>query len=97
MSAEPVELVTLREAGTVETSPVEDAVTTAGGERVRREREVYFANRGFVATPIGDRQALAVGKAVDGPATFEESGCTSLLPPQTTAEIPEDRNLRVDL
>jgi hypothetical protein len=45
MSAEPMELVTLRAAGTVETLPVEDGVTTAGGERVRREREVYFANR----------------------------------------------------
>lgn len=97
MSAEPVELVTLRAAGTVETPPVEDEVTTAGGERVRREREVYFANRGFVATPIVDRQALAVGEAVDGPATLEESGCTSLFPPQTTAEIPEDGNLRADL
>lgn len=97
MPAKPVELVTHRAVGTVETPPVEDEVTTAGGEWVRREREVYFVNRGFVATPIVDRQTLAVGEAVDGPATLEELGCTSLLPPQTTTEIPEDGNLRVDL
>jgi hypothetical protein len=45
MSAEPMELVTLRAAGTVETPPVEDEVTAGSGERVRREREAYFANR----------------------------------------------------
>jgi len=97
MEDEPVELVTLRAAGTVETPPVEDEVATAGGEKVRRERDVYFANRGFVETPIVDRQTLAVGEVIDGPAILEESGCTSLLPPQTTAEVTADGNLRVDL
>lgn len=67
------------------------------GGRIPPEREVYFVNRGFVVTPIVDRQALAVGEAVDGPASLEESGRMSLLPPLTTAEIPEDGNLPVDL
>jgi len=82
----------LRAVGTVE-----DEVVAAGGEQVHREREVYFANRGFVTTPIVDRHALAVGEVVDGPAILDESGCTSLLPTQTTAEVSEDGNLRVDL
>lgn len=97
MPDEPVELVTLRAAGTVETPPVEDEVTTGGDEQVRREREVYFANRGFTTTPVVDRHALAVGETVAGPVILEESGCTSLLPPQTTAEVSADGNLRVDL
>jgi N-methylhydantoinase A len=97
MPDEPVELVTLRAAGTVETPPVEDEVTTAGDEQVRREREVYFANRGFTTTPVVDRHALAVGETVAGPVILEESGCTSLLPPQTMAEVSADGNLRVDL
>ena len=97
MPNEPVELVTLRAAGTVETPPVEDEVSTVGDERIRREREVYFENRGFVTTPIVDRQELAVGEVVDGPAILEESGCTILLLPRTTAEVSEDGNLRVDL
>ncbi|OYR95482.1 hypothetical protein DJ71_01565, partial [Halorubrum sp. E3] len=62
MEDEPVELVTLRATGTVETLPVEDEVPVAGGEQTHREREVYFADRGFVATPIVDRHALAVGE-----------------------------------
>lgn len=97
MPDEPVELVTLRTAGTVETLPIEDAVSVTGGDRVRREREVYFADRGFVTTPVVDRGALAVGETVDGPAVLEESGCTSLLPPGITAEVTADGNLRIDL
>ena len=97
MPDEPVELVTLRAAGTVETLPVEDEVSAAGGDRGRREREVYFADRGFVTTPVVDRRALAVGETVDGPAILEESGCTSLLPPDITAKVSPDGNLRIDL
>jgi N-methylhydantoinase A len=97
MPEEPVELVTLRAAGTVETPPVEDEVTAGSGELVQHERETYFADRGFVSTPVIDRGVLAVGEVVEGPAILEESGCTSLLPPETTAEVSTDGNLRVDL
>ncbi|OYR85171.1 hypothetical protein DJ71_07865 [Halorubrum sp. E3] len=97
MPEEPVELVTLRATGTVETPPVEDEVTAGSGELVQHEREAYFADHGFVSTPVIDRDALAVGEIVDGPAILEESGCTSLLPPDTTAEVSTDGNLRIDL
>lgn len=96
MPDEPVELITLRAAGTVETPPLEDTVSASGGEPTTRKREVYFANRGFVETPIVDRHALAVGDVVEG-VILEESGCTILLPPETTATVSPDGNLRVDL
>jgi len=83
--------------GTVETPPVKDEVPAADGERFHGKREVYFANREFMTTPIVDRHALATGEVVNGPAILKESGCTSLLPPQTTAEVSENGNLRVDL
>jgi len=97
MPEEPLELVTLRAAGTVETPPVADEVSDLGGEPVTQQRNVYFDGRGFVETPVVDRQGLGVGEVVEGPTILEESGCTSLLPPNTVAEVSLDGNLRVDL
>lgn len=97
MRDEPLELVTLRAAGTVETPPVADEVSAAGESAVDREREVYFDDRGFVETPILDRGAIGVGDELEGPAIVEESGCTTLLPPDATAEASPEGNLRVDL
>ncbi|WP_433633636.1 hydantoinase/oxoprolinase family protein [Halomicrococcus sp. NG-SE-24] len=97
MTDEPVELVTLRAAGTVETPPLQDEIATTDGEQVKRYRDIYFADQGFVETPILDREALSVNERVEGPAILEESGCTSLLPPATTATVSRRGNLRVDL
>ncbi|MFO8116179.1 MAG: hydantoinase/oxoprolinase family protein [Halorubrum sp.] len=97
MRGEPLELVTLRAAGTVETPPVTDEVSAAEEPAVTRERPVYFDGVGFVETPIVDRQTVGVGDVIEGPAIIEESGCTTLLPPDTTAETSREGNLRVDL
>ena len=97
MPDEPLELVTLRAAGTVETPPIADDPSTAGEPAATREREVYFEETGFVATPVLDRRAIAVGDEIEGPAIIEESGCTTLLPPNTTAETTSEGNLRIDL
>jgi N-methylhydantoinase A len=97
MPDEPLELVTLRVAGTVETPPIADDPSTAGEPATTREREVYFDETGFVTTPVLDRRAIAVGDEIEGPAIIEESGCTTLLPPNTTAETTSEGNLRIDL
>lgn len=97
MPDEPLELVTLRVAGTVETPPVADEVSTSGEPAGSRQRAVYFDDRGFVETPIIDRQTIAVGDELEGPAIIEEPGCTSLLPPDTVAKLSREGNLRVDL
>jgi N-methylhydantoinase A len=97
MPTEPVELVTLRVAGTVETPPLSDPVAGADGPTVVGERPVYFDDRGYLETPIVDREALAVGDEFEGPAIVEEPGCTSLLPPGATVVVSADGNLRVTL
>ena len=97
MPTEPLELVTLRVAGTVETPPLSDPVAGSDGPTVVGERSVYFDDRGYLETPIVDREALAVDDEFEGPAIVEEPGCTSLLPPDATAVVSADGNLRVTL
>jgi len=64
---------------------------------VSRERDVYFEDAGFVETPILNRGAIATDDEIEGPAIIEESGCTSLLPPESVTTVSADGNLRVDL
>ena len=97
MPTEPLELVTLRVAGTVETPPLSDPVAAGDGPAVVGERSVYFDGRGYLETPIIDREALAVGDELEGPAIVEEPGCTSLFPPDATAVVSAAGTLRVTL
>ncbi|SDK57494.1 hydantoinase/oxoprolinase family protein [Natronorubrum texcoconense] len=96
MPNEPVELVALRSTGTVETAPLEAQSVDADVDAVRTERKVYFEG-GFRTTPIYRRSGLSVGQQLEGPAIIEEPGCTSLLPPGTTANVTEDGNVIVTL
>jgi len=95
MPTEPLELVTLRVAGTVETPPLSDPVAGADGPVVVGERSVYFDDRGYLETPIVDRDALAVGDELEGPAIVEEPGCTTLISPEATGVVSPAGNLRV--
>jgi N-methylhydantoinase A len=95
MSAEPLELVTLRVAGTVETPTLSDPVVAADGPTVVGERPVYFDDRGYLETPIVDRRALAVGDELQGQVIVEEPGCTTLIPPEANGVISAVGNLRV--
>ncbi|MCO8265407.1 hydantoinase/oxoprolinase family protein [Haloferax sp. AB510] len=97
MPDEPIDLVTLRLAGTVSTKRITDDVTITDGETVKSSREVYFDGPGFVKTPIVDRATLPIGDTVEGPAIIEESGCTSILPPETSATVSERGNLLIEL
>ncbi|MCD2205213.1 hydantoinase/oxoprolinase family protein [Halobacterium sp. KA-6] len=97
MPEEPVELVTLRLAGTVTTERITSQVSTVDQDPVKDSRGVFFEETGFVDTPIVNRDALSVGETFEGPAVIEESGCTSILPPQTTATVSENGNLLIDL
>ncbi len=97
MPDEPLELVTLRVAGTVETPPVADEISAADESATTRERDVYFGDAGFVETPIVSRETIGVGDELQGPAIIEESGCTSLLPPDSVATVSPDGNIQVDL
>jgi len=97
MPDEPVEVVTLRANGTVQTAALSDTLSPAE-ERARiGERDVYFADRGHVETAVYRRAALAAGDEVDGPAIIEENGSTSIVPPDTSMEVSEHGSLLISL
>ena len=97
MDTEPVEIITLRAAGQVETPPLTSHHGAQTGEAVQAEREVYFQGIGFTNTPIYRRSLLTTDHQLSGPAIIEEPGCTSLLPPGTTAKISKHGNIVVSL
>ncbi len=88
MPDEPVEVVTLRVAGSVPTPPLADRAAPGEGAP-DRERDVYFEASGFTPTPVLDRDGLAAGDVVDGPAIVEDAGSTALVPPGTTGRVAE--------
>lgn len=97
MPEEPIEIVALRGTGTIRTPPLAASPSEAGSEADPDEREVYFGDGGFRSTPIYARSDLAIGQRIDGPAIIEEPGCTSLLPPDVTAEVSTHGNVLVSL
>lgn len=88
MPGEPIEVVTLRAAGTVAT-PGLGATTRTVEDRAVGERQVAFDDGGFRDTPVVDRRTLAPGDRVEGPAVVEERGSTALVPPGVTAGVVE--------
>lgn len=58
------------------------------------ERRVYFGARdGWLATPVLDRDRLAVGLTVEGPAIIEEMSSTLIVAPGQSTTIDADGNL----
>jgi len=96
MRTEPVETVTLRVTGRVPTPAPRD-VHTADGRAERSSREVYFEETGYETSTVWWRPDLTAGQTVDGPAVFEGTGSTALVPPNKTATVTESGSVRVDL
>jgi N-methylhydantoinase A/oxoprolinase/acetone carboxylase beta subunit len=70
-----------------------------GGEAASPEpgqREVYFEERGWLATKIYDRSLLRAGQTISGPAIIEEFDSTTLLPPDVQARIDRVGNIVID-
>jgi N-methylhydantoinase A len=97
MRDEPLEAVTLRTDGTVTTTKLEDKLATSNLDAHRGEREVYFGDEGYLETAIYNRNALGPGETVAGPAILEENGSTSIIPPETTAEISDYGSVIISL
>lgn len=97
MRDEPLEAVTLRTDGTVTTTKLEDKLATSDQNAQRGERKVYFGDEGYLDTAIYNRTALSPGETVTGPAILEENGSTSIVPPETTAEISEHGSVIISL
>lgn len=68
----------------------------APGEAKER-RPVYFGGHGWLETPVYDREDLAAGTAFAGPAIIDQLDSTTVVPPDTRAEIDEWLNIRIHL
>jgi N-methylhydantoinase A len=94
MRAQPVEIVTLRLVVTAPrpAPPAEPANVGRGAARsaVIETRKVWFAESGFVPTPVYDRERLRAPCRITGPAIIEQMDTTTVVPPG--ARVTNDRS-----
>jgi N-methylhydantoinase A len=87
--AEPVQLVNLRVTA-LGRLPALTLAQRADPDSARtRERNVWFAGSGFVATPVHWRLGLAPGTRIAGPAIIEALDSTTVVPPGWMARFDE--------
>ncbi|MFB6362048.1 MAG: hydantoinase/oxoprolinase family protein, partial [Halobacteriales archaeon] len=86
MPGEPVEIVTLRVAGSVEMPGLEEQRSSVE-ERSMNQRSVQFAEGQPRETAVHDRAGFDPGTELDGPAIIEHTGSTALIPPGMTGWV----------
>ena len=93
MPAQPVEIVTLRLVVTARrrAPPTEPANLGRGSASmaVVEKRKVWFADTGFVGTPVYDRDRLPALCRITGPAIIEQMDTTTVAPPG--AQVRNDK------
>jgi N-methylhydantoinase A len=67
----------------------------AEGQRASSHRRVYFTNMGWHDTPIYDREKLAQGASIAGPAIVEQYDSATLVAPGWTATVDQLGNLNL--
>ncbi len=87
--AEPVQLVNLRLTALGRLPGL--TLTQRGDAAAARlhSREVWFAETGFVATPVHWRDGLVPGATISGPAIVEAVDSTSVVPPGWRAAVDD--------
>ena len=85
-SANDIEIVNVRLVSIGEVDkPVVDFAPAGSGDPVIERRQVWFGE--WCETPVVDRERLAAGWRIDGPAIVEEAGGTTVAPPGWTVEV----------
>jgi N-methylhydantoinase A len=89
---EAVEVVNLRASASVarETPGI---AYEAEGDPVKGEREAFFPDAGRHETSVYDRERLAPGERVEGPAVLEQAESTAVVPPEWTGRVDGDGTL----
>jgi N-methylhydantoinase A len=94
-----VEIVNLRTTlvGRV-AEPPDPAFTPAPKTGSTQSGEVFFIAEGRrMTTPYVDRESLAVGETVEGPAVITEWDSTTVVPPRSSAQVAETGDLVMTL
>jgi N-methylhydantoinase A len=94
---EALEATTWRLTAVLESPPVElPRWASPAAATPPRERLAYFPEcGGYAATPVHDRERLAPGSELEGPAIVEERESTTVLPPGVRAVLDEYGSLHV--
>jgi N-methylhydantoinase A len=100
--AEAAEIVSLRCAviGLMRKPPFETIVAGAREPPViafRGNRQVYFADVGYVDTPTYDRTKLTAANRINGPALIEEYASTTVVHPGDVVHVDGFGNLVIDI
>jgi N-methylhydantoinase A len=94
MRDRPIEIVNLRLVviGRREPVPFERANLARGKLKTAllEKRKVWFAETGYVMTPVYDRGQLPAETSIPGPAIIEQMDTTTVVPPNAT--IAQDRH-----
>jgi N-methylhydantoinase A len=96
-----VEIVNARVAAIGMTDDVELPTSDDTGDAagaLKSTRPVYFDEVGdFTDTPIYDRELLAAGARIDGPAVIEQTDTTVLIPPGAQGRVDRRLNIVIDV
>jgi len=99
---EPMQLVTFRAEATgivrkVDLRPAADSGPDAGAAEFGR-RDVWLRENGaFISCPLYDRERLAAGNRIEGPAIVEQMDATTWIVPGATATVDRYLNLLLEL
>ncbi len=88
-SAERVQLVNLRLTAIGKLPDLVLAQRADAAAARQRERDVWFAETGFVAVPVHWRDGVLSGTHIAGPAIIEAMDSTTVVPPGWRAQVDE--------
>src|SRR5271169_1106326 len=99
---EPMQLVTFRAeaTGIVRKADIRPAADAGPNPRAAEfgRRDVWLREAGaFVSCPLYDREKLAAGNRIEGPAIVEQMDATTLIVPGATATVDPYLNLLLEL
>ena len=101
MRGQAVEVVNLRLVVTAHrrTAPHESLTPVRGElkQAVLEKRKVWFAETGFIASPVYDRDRLPVGARIAGPAIIEQMDTTTVVPPKAALKTDKLGYLHMEL
>ena len=60
-------------------------------------RSVWFAQGGFLSTPVYKRELLPVGTEFDGPLIVEQMDATTVVPPRTSFRVDATGSMHLTL